>query len=443
MFFFRMGAQSSSNGKPTKFSSVLPEPSEEALNEKAQKLHSKNVILDELSIIDAEKNHKPDTEPDDDDQYAPPETVSSCRLTPPLGVVVPSDSQKKAGYIRRVLSLLRSFGGDLSRLRVPVNFNLPKSQLQLYGESVYSCQMDLLSACDDAALPLDRFLAVLTWHLSTTRQPPFGKAPYNPILGETHHVAAGDLRVLLEQVSHHPPVSALHASNEKKQLRMTWWQKAEPKFYGGSLEVDIKGTRKLFLDRHGETYDLNSPRLSFQFLPFPMASWLGDTTIKCQESNFEATVTFTGKTNFGLQGSPNSIKGKISDTKTGDILFTLHGRWDGKVFATDSKLGEVREIYDSAKAFSGLKTPTIVNPERVAKSESIVVWSGLTNGLLDENWDVAGGAKNKVEEDQRKIRKDRDDKKIEWKPKYFVLVDGNWAWREPSKGVNDAPIKIQ
>ena len=28
----------------------------------------------------------------------------------------------------------------------------------------------------------------------------FGVAPYNPILGETHHVSRGNLNVLLEQV---------------------------------------------------------------------------------------------------------------------------------------------------------------------------------------------------------------------------------------------------
>ncbi|KAJ6296438.1 hypothetical protein OIU78_024315 [Salix suchowensis] len=53
-----------------------------------------------------------------------------------------------------------------------------------------------------------------------------------PILGETHHVSRGSLNVLLEQVSHHPPVSALHATDEKENIELIWCQHPVPKFYG-------------------------------------------------------------------------------------------------------------------------------------------------------------------------------------------------------------------
>lgn len=40
----------------------------------------------------------------------------------------------------------------------------------------------------------------MAWSISTLRPMTFGVAPYNPILGETHHVSSGTLNVLLEQV---------------------------------------------------------------------------------------------------------------------------------------------------------------------------------------------------------------------------------------------------
>lgn len=47
---------------------------------------------------------------------------------------------------------------------------------------------------------MERFISVVAWSVSTLRPLMFGVAPYNPILGETHHVSRGTLNVLLEQV---------------------------------------------------------------------------------------------------------------------------------------------------------------------------------------------------------------------------------------------------
>jgi hypothetical protein len=70
----------------------------------------------------------------------------------------------------------------------------------LYGEGVYCAGEDYLSRCARGKDSLERFMAVVAWSISTTRPPIFGFAPYNPVLGETHHVSTGSLHVLLEQV---------------------------------------------------------------------------------------------------------------------------------------------------------------------------------------------------------------------------------------------------
>lgn len=77
---------------------------------------------------------------------------------------------------------------------------MPKSQLQCYGETVYCVGNDMLSRCSKAESSLERFASVVAWSISTTRPLIFGVAPFNPILGETHHVSKGTLNVLLEQV---------------------------------------------------------------------------------------------------------------------------------------------------------------------------------------------------------------------------------------------------
>ncbi|RVW16185.1 Oxysterol-binding protein-related protein 4B [Vitis vinifera] len=170
-------------------------------------------------------------------------------LTAPMSLDGESDVTYRApNLIRRIVSIFKNVrpGSDLTRfqaLQLPPLFNMPKSQLQCYGETVYCVGNDMLSRCSKAESSLERFASVVAWSISTTRPLIFGVAPFNPILGETHHVSKGTLNVLLEQVvnvllcfifagSHHPPVSALHATDEKENIEMIWCQYPVPKFYG-------------------------------------------------------------------------------------------------------------------------------------------------------------------------------------------------------------------
>jgi hypothetical protein len=136
-------------------------------------------------------------------------TSSGMMIAPPLGVDNQADyfrgcDTKQKNVLFRVLDILKGArpGSDLTSFKVPAQFNLPKSQLQCYAEQVYCCGQNLMEQCTDGATPLDRFLAVLRWHISLVRPAPFLKAPYNPVLGETHHVSAGDLNLLAEQVTY-------------------------------------------------------------------------------------------------------------------------------------------------------------------------------------------------------------------------------------------------
>lgn len=42
------------------------------------------------------------------------------------------------------------------------------------------------------------------------------------------------------QVSHHPPVTALHATDEKENIEIIWCQHPAPKFYGTHLSQFIQ-----------------------------------------------------------------------------------------------------------------------------------------------------------------------------------------------------------
>ncbi|XP_002969003.2 oxysterol-binding protein-related protein 4B isoform X1 [Selaginella moellendorffii] len=374
-------------------------------------------------------------------------------LTPPLQLEASDSSPggddaksatSRIGGIGRYLDLFKGMGADLSRFQVPVHLNFPKSQLQLYGEMVYCFTQDILSQCADAATPMDRFLHALRWHISATRQPHFGKAPYNPILGETHHASVGDLNVLLEQVSHHPPVSALYATNEKKGFQLRFWHHASPRFYGSGVDITIHGRRLLKLERHGESYEMTSPKLGFRFLPVPGTDWSGSTTVSCAETGLKATIVYKNKGFFGLHGSSRRIGGKVWDTNTGNTLYEIHGNWDQFVYLKESSSGTTSTLYDARAVVGKLRPPQVKNLNAISPMESTLVWSGVSEGILTREVDKARAAKLCVEESQRALRKERQALGIKWSPKFFTLSaeTGDWEWQHPEHPVPPAPLVV-
>ncbi|KAJ1433450.1 Oxysterol-binding protein [Sesbania bispinosa] len=319
---------------------------------------------------------------------------------------------------------------------------MPKSQLQCYGESVYSTALDLLSSLNTGKTPLDRLISVVALSISTTRPLVFGVAPYNPILGETHHVSKGNFNVLLEQVSHHPPVSALHATNEKENIEMIWCQIPAPKFTGTAVEGKMHGKRQVKVHNHGETYEMNFPHLLFRFVPVPGVDWVGNVSIRCLETGLVAELSYTGQSFFGFRGNRRQIKGKIFDSLSMNILYKIDGHWDSTVTVKDTTTAEVRVIYDAKEVISGLQVPFVKDPESVWPTESALVWSELSQAILSKDWDKAMEAKRTVEERERELLRERESKGETWVPKHFIVSHNKEGWdcSPIQKWVPDAPI---
>ncbi|CAM6101844.1 unnamed protein product [Calypogeia fissa] len=380
-----------------------------------------------------------------------PSTSPGIIIAPPLGVDNQADYFRGSGSITkqknvlsRVFDILKGCrpGADISSVCVPAAFNFPKSQVQLFAEQVYCCSQNLLEQCADAATPLDRFLAVLRWQISLTRPAPFLKAPYNPILGETHHVSAGELNLIAEQVSHHPPETAVYATNTKKGIQFFQSCKPSPRFWGNSLEVTLLGRQCLVLAEHGEMYDMTPPKLTFRFLPVSCSEWTGVTTLRCAVTGLEATVSY--KARSLLRGVCNKINGTIQSTSSGKVLHTLTGQWDKTVFLEDTETGSKTVFYDGNVALSNLKCPEIKNEQALSPMESVNVWSKVTERLWREDWDGSREAKFSVEENQRTLRKKRSQAGETWQPKYFTkTVHEEWEWALKGQPVPQGPIECE
>ncbi|XP_078443968.1 oxysterol-binding protein-related protein 4B-like isoform X2 [Wolffia australiana] len=370
-------------------------------------------------------------------------------LTPPMSLERRLAAEHQSlNLVQRILSLFRSVGpgSDLTRLQLPPQFNLPKSHLQCYGESVYSIAGDLLGQCSEGKTSLERITAVVAWSISTTRPLVFGVSPYNPILGETHHVSRGSLNVLLEQVSHHPPVSALHATDSEANVELVWCQSPLPRFNGSGVEAVIKGYRRLNLLSHGESYELTAPSLVMKLLPMPGAEWNGTVHIRCLESGLQAELRYHRRSAvLGLGGSSSAVHGRIFHRDSKQTLREIRGRWDGEITVKDLASGKVSLLYNAKAAIAQLETPFLRNPEVLLATESAVVWAEVSAAVLRRDWDGAREAKRKVEEEQRRRRAERENEGELWEPKFFRITqskDGDWECFPIASNVPPAPIVV-
>ncbi|KAK7303927.1 hypothetical protein RJT34_14847 [Clitoria ternatea] len=372
---------------------------------------------------------------------------TSIVLTKPFSLRNESDSEDYNGpnLLHRILTIFKSVrpGSDLTRFQLPPQFNFPKSQLQCYGESIYSTASDMLSKCNTGHTPLERLISVVAWSISTTRPAIFGLAPYNPTLGETHHVSKGNLNVLVEQVSHHPPVSSLHATDEKENIEIIWCQFPVPKFNGTSVEAQVHGKRQLKLVNHGETYEMNSPHLLIKILPVPGVDWVGNVNISCIETGLAAELCYMSQSFFGFRGSRRLIKGKIIDSSSLKILYEVNGHWDSTVTLKGRNNAEERVIYDALEVISGLQAPIVKDAETVWPTESALIWSALSQAILRKDWEKAREAKKAVEERQRELSRERESNGETWVPKHFILSqtkEGVWDCLPIQKWVPVSPI---
>ncbi|XP_076355677.1 oxysterol-binding protein-related protein 2-like isoform X2 [Tachypleus tridentatus] len=182
------------------------------------------------------------------------DTVSSEVFTSPkwLRTSLPAPMIPRAEI--SVWSILKQcIGKELSKITMPVVFNEPLSFLQRLTEYMeYSVLLKRADECDN---PVDRIEYVAAFAVSAlaSNWERLGK-PFNPLLGETYELVREDLgfKIICEQVSHHPPISAFYADSP----HFTFSGSIHPKlkFWGKYVEIRPEGTLTVELLRHKEVY---------------------------------------------------------------------------------------------------------------------------------------------------------------------------------------------
>ncbi|KAH8025539.1 hypothetical protein HPB51_009479 [Rhipicephalus microplus] len=221
--------------------------------------------------------------------------------------------------------LKQCIGKELSKITMPVVFNEPLSFLQRISENMeYS---HLLVQADEATDPIDRIELVTAFAVSalSSNLERLSK-PFNPLLGETYELVRDDVgfRMVCEQVSHHPPVSAFHAESPHFKVHGSVYPKL--KFWGKSIEIKPEGHLTVDLLSHGESYTWTNVNCCIHNIIVGKL-WFeqyGVMEIVCQKSGLTSSLTF--KQAGWFYKDLHRIEGFIFDKQKSRLRF-LYGKW--------------------------------------------------------------------------------------------------------------------
>lgn len=351
----------------------------------------------------------------------------------PLQTLFPNKEKEiHLSIFRIVKEILGSvkLGSDVTHINLPASILDPVSTLEKTKKSMQ--RGELLQDVCTAPDPHSRFLNLLRFNFSGLAKERFGKKPYNPILGEVyrclfpHRAAAGQTLLVAEQVSHHPPITALHLRNDTLGFRMNSYTAPEPRFWGNSLSVKLAGEIRVVLTNFEEEYVITRPFINMTgFLAGKeRLEFNGLSTFVCEKTGLGAEVEYKARSSLALRADLNGISGRVFDLASSKTLYTMEGHWDRKVMLTDVRTKATRTLFDYDMVLTEKSMVAVLPPaEEEESSFSTRVWADCSKAIRSGDSERANEEKRKVEDRQRQVKKERVAGGVEWKCRYFRKRD--------------------
>lgn len=385
---------------------------------------------------------------------------------PRTKLAMDEDNRPKVGLWGILKSMI---GKDMTRMTLPVSFNEPTSLVQRLAEDIEYCQLlDTAAGFDDSTLRLVYVASFAASEYAST----IGRIakPFNPLLGETFEFAdpRQNYRLFVEQVSHHPPISACSAQSAKWDY---FGENAvDSQFKGRSFDFKHLGKMFCTLRPDNGVIDVKGNKVESELYSWKKVNTsvvgiiVGNPTVD-NYGKMEVRNHTTGdciivdlKQRGWRASSAYQLSGQSLDAK-GTPRWAMGGHWNSKIFAKKiNKSTNPENLSEDGKIsndpFSGLKFLVWQVAKRPNVPFNLTAFAVALNGLDDnlskwipptdtrlrpdqramENgqYDFAADEKHRVEEKQRRARKEREIKKVEYVPKWFVKgkhpVTGDNYW---------------
>lgn len=393
--------------------------------------------------------------------------------------------ENQGSVIKHLMSQIR-IGMDLTKVVLPTFILERRSLLEMYAD--FFAHPDLFSSIPDYDTAEERMVQLVRWYLSAFhagRKSSVAKKPYNPILGEiflchwninnnqscnnnssnstksqieqtnvtelndknmertystestssvsdieqfSNQLPENSLLFVAEQVSHHPPVSAFYAENRKKLISCCAHIYTKSKYLGLSVGVHNIGQGVIRLLKHNETYVCTFPSAyGRSILTVPWVELGGSVNITCQETGYSASIEFVTKPFYG--GKKHRVMGEILRPNK-EPYMTIDGEWNGVMFLKTIPNSNEKQIFVDTTCL-----PVIPKHVRSISSqetfESRNVWKEVTRALKLRDVVSATAAKSFIEQRQRDLLKDRMEKGVKWRTRYFETADDGWVYAKP------------
>jgi hypothetical protein len=194
------------------------------------------------------------------------------------------------------------------------------------------------------------------------------------------------------------------------------------KFKGTSIRVEQVGRAVLYLKNFDEQYMIDFPDLLIRgVLTGGAYIELGGSCTVVGSNGSKAVIDFVPKPWFG--GEYNHVKGSLYVNEK--LHYTLSGRWSHQSFFSKAGSEEKQLLFDAAaEPMAERKTAPV---EEQNELETHRIWGPVTEALQTKNFKLANQEKSKIEDWQRGVRKEREEKKQVWEPSLFVFekdIDG-------------------
>jgi hypothetical protein len=276
--------------------------------------------------------------------------------------------------------------------------------------------------------PAKRALLVLRWYLTSLKNQQYGgrdekegvKKPLNAFLGEIFLASwesDGTTRLVSEQVSHHPPVTACCLWNDEKGIRAEGYTRQEISF-SGSVNVKQIGHAILHLDAYDEDYLIPLPNVKVKgILSGTLYPELYGQYHIVSSSGFVAEIDFSGK-GF-LSGKKNGVDAILYRKEDkNNPLFTVSGQWNDQITIQEGEGGAEIETIDVRSLAS---TPMHVDSKEEQDDwESRKAWAGVITALNEGDMQKTVDEKSRVEQAQRELRELEKSKGVKWEPLFFT-----------------------
>eukprot|EP01100_Stratorugosa_tubuloviscum_P004350 TRINITY_DN2083_c2_g1_i1.p1 TRINITY_DN2083_c2_g1~~TRINITY_DN2083_c2_g1_i1.p1 ORF type:complete len:465 (-),score=250.66 TRINITY_DN2083_c2_g1_i1:84-1478(-) len=320
----------------------------------------------------------------------------------------------------------------ISLLSLPVWVFEPTSILQRMAEPYAFAQF--LYKAADAPDQIEKLSWIATWIISMLSVTERTGKPFNPILGETFEYVSKDydFKFIAEQVSHHPPIGVSLTTSEKWSCKQEGAIKTI--FHGNSIDIFACGTTHVYFHKTGDHFYWKQANCcAHNLIGGVWIDYWGDVIVENDGPNSKGekiVLKFHKSDWFGDDRA--RVSGEILDEE-GKVRMLLIGKWNeflaakrvdknGKQSDEEFYLWQTENWKGDPKY--GLPPFTQHLNEIVPEHEAILPETdsrlrGDRRALEAGDLDLAGREKTRLEEKQRKERRERESGGTTWTPRLF------------------------